>query len=122
MSKSAASRHFVGVIGCALGVGLFLSFMTLERAPLYAVLKAIGASSRQLFVVLIVQVVMITVVAVLAAAAITWGLTFIPFELPTLIRPERLVETMVALSVTAIIGSTLSLRKVVRVDPADAIG
>jgi hypothetical protein len=103
-------------------VGLFLSFMTLERAPLYAVLKAIGASSRQLFVVLIVQVMMITVVAVLAAAAITWGLTFIPFELPTLIRPERLIETMVALSTTAIIGSTLSLRKVVRVDPADAIG
>ena len=103
-------------------VGLFLSFMTLERAPLYAVLKAIGASSRQLFVVLIIQVVLITVVAVLAAAAVTWGLTQIPFELPTQMRPARLIETMVALSATAVVGSTLSLRRVVRVDPADAIG
>jgi hypothetical protein len=103
-------------------VGLFLSFMTLERAPLYAVLKAIGASSRQLFVVLIVQVVMITLIAVAAAAAVTWGLTQIPFELPTLMRPERLVETTAALTATAVIGSTLSLRRVVRVDPADAIG
>jgi putative ABC transport system permease protein len=103
-------------------VGLFLSFMTLERAPLYAVLKAIGASSRQLFVVLIVQVVMITLIAVLAAAGVTWALTRIPFELPTLMRPERLVETLLALTATAVVGSTLSLRRVVRVDPADAIG
>jgi putative ABC transport system permease protein len=103
-------------------VGLFLSFMTLERAPLYAVLKAIGASSRQLFVALIVQVMLITIVAVLAAAAVTWGLTQIPFELPTVMRPERLAETLAALSATAVVGSTLSLRKVVRVDPADAIG
>lgn len=103
-------------------VGLFLSFMTLERAPLYAVLKAIGASSRQLFVVLILQVVIITVVAVLAAAGVTWALTQIPFELPTLMRPERLVETLAALTLTAVVGSTLSLRRVVRVDPADAIG
>jgi putative ABC transport system permease protein len=103
-------------------VGLFLSFMTLERAPLYAVLKAIGASSRQLFVALIVQVMLITIVAVLAAAAVTWGLTQIPFQLPTVMRPERLAETLAALSATAVVGSTLSLRKVVRVDPADAIG
>jgi len=103
-------------------VGLFLSFMTLERAPLYAVLKAIGASSRQLFIVLILQVVIITVVAVLAAAGATWGLTQIPFELPTTMRPERLVETLLALTLTAVIGSALSLRRVVRVDPADAIG
>jgi putative ABC transport system permease protein len=103
-------------------VGLFLSFMTLERAPLYAVLKAIGASSRQLFVVLILQVVIITVVAVLAAAGVTWALTQIPFELPTTMRPERLVETLLALTTTAVVGSALSLRRVVRVDPADAIG
>jgi putative ABC transport system permease protein len=103
-------------------VGLFLSFMTLERAPLYAVLKAVGASSRQLFVVLMVQVLMITIVAVTAAAGVTYLLTLIPFELPTTMRPERLIETLVALSLTAVIGSTLSLRKVVRVDPADAIG
>jgi hypothetical protein len=103
-------------------VGLFLSFMTLERAPLYAVLKAIGASSRQLFIVLILQIVIITVVAVLAAAGVTWALTQIPFELPTTMRPERLVQTLLALTITAVVGSTLSLRRVMRVDPADAIG
>jgi hypothetical protein len=37
-------------------------------------------------------------------------------------RPERLVETLLALTATAVVGSTLSLRRVIRVDPADAIG
>lgn len=110
-------------LGVALVVvGLFLSFVTLERAPLYAVLKAVGASSRQLFLGMMAQVVLITVVAVLAAAAVTWGLTRLPLELPTTMRLARLVETMVALGVTAVVGSALSLRRVVRIDPADAIG
>jgi putative ABC transport system permease protein len=103
-------------------VGLFLSFVTLERAPLYAVLKAVGASSRQLFVGMVAQVLLITVVAVLAAALVTWGLTQIPFELPTVMRLARVVETLVALGATAVAGSALSLRRVVAIDPADAIG
>jgi putative ABC transport system permease protein len=103
-------------------VGLFLSFVTLERAPLYAVLKAVGASSRQLFVGMVAQVLLIAVVAVLAAALVTWGLTQIPFELPTVMRLARVVETLVALGATAVAGSALSLRRVVAIDPADAIG
>jgi putative ABC transport system permease protein len=103
-------------------VGLFLSFVTLERAPLYAVLKAVGASSRQLFVGLIIQVLTITDLAVLTAAAITWGLTRLPVELPAELRWDRVVETTVALRTAAVVGSVLSLRRVARVDPADAIG
>lgn len=103
-------------------VGLFLSFVTLERAPLYSVLKAVGASSRQLFVGLVWQVVTVTDLAVLAAAGITWALTRLPVELPAELRWDRVVETTIALRVAAVVGSVLSLRRVVRVDPADAIG
>jgi predicted lysophospholipase L1 biosynthesis ABC-type transport system permease subunit len=103
-------------------VALFLSFMTLERAPLYAAMKAIGASSRQLYVALVAQVLLITAAAVTSAALITFALTRIPADMPTVMKPGRVFETTTALAVTAVVGSGLSLRRVVNVDPADAIG
>ncbi|HEY8547501.1 MAG TPA: ABC transporter permease [Acidimicrobiales bacterium] len=103
-------------------VGLFLSFVTLERAPLYAVMKALGASSGQIFFGMVAQVLFITDLALYAAALLTWGLTNLPIELPTEMRMARFIETAVALRVAAVVGSALSLRRVVRVDPADAIG
>jgi putative ABC transport system permease protein len=110
-------------LGVALVVvGLFLSFLTLERTPLYAVLKAVGASSRQLFLGVVGQAMIITVVAVLAAVLLTMGLNRVPLGLPTVLRFERVVETATTLGVTAVLGSIVSLRRVVRIDPASAIG
>jgi putative ABC transport system permease protein len=103
-------------------VALFLSFMTLERAPLYAAMKAIGASSKQLYLALVVQVLLITAAAVTTAALITFALTRLPSDMPTIMQPGRVIETTIALALTAVIGSGLSLRRVVNVDPADAIG
>jgi putative ABC transport system permease protein len=137
LTRAAAVRAMPGVAeqestfgyirGVTLGVafvvvGLFLSFVTLERAGLYAVLKAVGASSRQLYFGVVAQVLLITITAVLLATVATWGLTHIPLELPTTMRMARLVETLVTLGSTALIGSTLALRRVVRIDPASAIG
>jgi putative ABC transport system permease protein len=137
LTRAAAVRAMPGVaeqeatfgyirtvtLGVALVVvGLFLSFVTLERAGLYAVLKAVGASSRQLYGGVIVQVLLMTAVAVTSAAAATWALTRLPLELPSVMQVSRLVETLVALGGTALVGSGLALRRVVRVDPAEAIG
>jgi putative ABC transport system permease protein len=125
MSQQSTTFGYIRLVtlGVALVVvGLFLSFVTLERTPLYAVLKALGMSSRQLFTGVVVQVLLVTISAAVVAAVATWGLTHVPLELPTTMRPIRLVETVVALGVTSVVGSVLSLRRVVRVDPASAIG
>jgi putative ABC transport system permease protein len=137
MTRSAAVRAMPGVkqqestfgyirivtlVVALVVVGLFLSFVTLERAPLYAVMKALGASSRQIFLGMVAQVVFITDLALYAAALVTWGLTSLPLDLPTEMRMARFIETAVALRCAAVVGSALSLRRVVRVDPADAIG
>lgn len=125
MSQQATTFGYIRAVtlGVALVVvGLFLSFVTLERTPLYAVLKALGMSSRQLFTGVVVQVLLVTFTAAIVALAATWGLTHVPLELPTTMRPVRFVETLVALGVTSVVGSVLSLRRVVRVDPASAIG
>lgn len=103
-------------------VGLFLSFLTLERAPLYAAMKAIGASSSQLSFGMVMQVLWITDVALYAAILATWLLTKLPIELPTELRMARIMETGFALRTAALVGASLSLRRVMRIDPADAIG
>lgn len=125
MSQQSTTFSYIRLVtlGVALVVvGLFLSFVTLERTPLYAVLKALGMSSRQLFTGVVVQVLLVTMTAAVVALVATWGLTHVPLELPTTMRPVRFVETVVALGVTSVVGSVLSLRRVVRVDPASAIG
>lgn len=104
-------------------VGLFLSFVTLERTSLYAVLKAIGASSRQLFSGVLAQVLVVALVAVAISVGLTLLLSMaIPIGLPTTLRVGRVIETALGLAFTAALGSALSLRRVVRIDPASAIG
>jgi putative ABC transport system permease protein len=103
-------------------VALFLSFMTLERAPLYAAMKAIGASSRQLFGAVVIQVVTITAIAITGAAVMTYSLTRLPSRMPTVMLPNRLIETTFALGITALLGACLSLRRVISVDAKDALG
>jgi putative ABC transport system permease protein len=104
-------------------VALFLSFVTLERMPLYAVLKAVGASSRQLFTGVVAQVLAMSFAAVSMAVIVTFIFTSaVQLAIPNVMRPSRIVETMIGLSFMAALGSCLSLRRVVGVDPASAIG
>ncbi len=56
---------FNGIIGttfavAVLVVALFFALLTLERIPLYGVLKAMGSSSRQLFSGVVAQALVIT--------------------------------------------------------------
>ena len=104
-------------------VALFFALLTLERVALYGMLKAIGASSRQLFLGVVLQAVVIatvafaiggTLVALLSAAA--------PAQLPLQIQSSRVVASYLILTICAAVGSLLSLRRVSRIDPAQAVG
>jgi len=55
--------------------------------------------------------------------AITLGLAaVIPDAIPLDLEIRRAVITIVGLVVTALIGSAISFRRVVRIDPATAVG
>ena len=104
-------------------VGLFFSLLTLERLGLYGVLKAIGASSGRLFVGVVVQAVVVSTVAFVAGSLLAIGAAAaLPASLPLQLEPSRFVFTFVALLVASVLGSAISLRRVLRVDPASAIG
>lgn len=104
-------------------VGLFFSLLTLERIGLYGVLKAIGASSKRLFAGVTLQAVIVTVIGFLVGGAAAVLLTFVvPAAIPLQLTTGRFVFTFVALLIAAVLGSLISLRRVVRIDPAAAIG
>ncbi|HEY5155845.1 MAG TPA: ABC transporter permease [Acidimicrobiales bacterium] len=107
----------------ALVVALFFALLTLERIGMYAVFKAIGASSRQIFTQVISQAVVIAVISFAVGALLAVGASLgIPPQVPLQLTAGRAVEVVVGLIVMSAVGSALSLRRVVRVDPASAIG
>jgi putative ABC transport system permease protein len=84
----------VTVVIALVVIALFFALLTVERTALYGVLKAIGARST----------------------------TIPPGSIPLFISPGRIVTSIVLLLVAAVIGSAFSLRRVLRVDPASALG
>jgi putative ABC transport system permease protein len=119
---------FTSIIGTTFAVAgivvaLFFALLTIERVGLLGVLKAIGASSRTLAAGLTAQAVLIAAGALLVGSALALGLAqVIPDAVPFQLSTGRLVFTAVGLVVTALIGSALSFRRIVRIDPASAVG
>jgi putative ABC transport system permease protein len=105
-------------------VALFFALITVERLALYGILAAIGASGPTLFAGVVVQAVVVTLVAAAtgAAAAVTLDLVLPPGALPFAVTSGRLLASGCLLLLAAILGSAFSLRRVLRIDPASAIG
>ena len=124
--QTATFNQIIGVtIAIALVViGLFFALLTVERTSLYGVLKALGAKSSTIFAGLVAQAVVVTAIAAVVAGALVVLLDVVlpPGSIPLLITPGRIILSTVLLLVAAVLGCSFSLRRVLRVDPASAIG
>ncbi len=122
------SSTFQGIISVTfiivlLVVALFFALITLERVGLYAVFKALGARTGELLLGLSAQAVVISLVAIAVGFAISAAfIAFLPPELPLRVEPVRLGQIAVGTVVTALIGSLFTARRILRIDPAEAIG
>ena len=114
----------VTVVIALVVVALFFALITVERTGLYGVLKAIGARSGTIFLGLVTQAVVVTLVAAVIAggAVVVLDLLIPPGSIPLYISPGRIVTSIVLMLVAAIVGSAFSLRRVLRIDPASALG
>jgi putative ABC transport system permease protein len=69
------------------------------------------------------QTVAVTVVAFVVGGVVALGLDrLIPPEVPLVVTPGRAVFVAVGIFVAAVIGGAVSLRRIIRIDPASAIG
>jgi putative ABC transport system permease protein len=105
-------------------VALFFALITIERLGLYGILKALGASSSSLFLGVVTQAVTVTLVAALVGVVGSMLLeAVIPVgSIPFVVTPGRLAASTLLMLVASLIGSAFSLRRVLGVDPASAIG
>ena len=122
------SATFTAVIGvtvfvAGLVIALFFALLTLERLGLYAVLKAVGGSSRTLIAGVVVQSVVVAAGAFVLGGLLTVGLLqVVPDGIPLQLEPSRALSTLASITVAAVVGALVSLRRIVRIDPASAIG
>ncbi len=106
-----------------LVVALFFALLTLERVGLYSVLKAFGTPSRTLVAGVAVQALAVAVISFGFGALFTWLLSLgIPPGVPVQFTIGRGITTFVGITVTAVLGGLISLRRIISVDPASAIG
>ena len=107
----------------ALVSGLFFALLVVERLPLYATLKAVGAHSRQLLGGVVAQAVLVALVAIAIGGVLTVVLSLgIPPSVPIRLEPGRAVTTATLLVAASALGAAVSLRRITKIDPATAIG
>lgn len=122
------ARTFEGIIGVTfvvalLVVALFFALLTLERVRLYAVLKALGTRSRDLVAGLAMQAVAVAAGALVVGGGLAVAfVSLLPADLPVQLEASRGLQLAAGTLVTALAGALLTLRRVLRVDPARAIG
>ena len=114
----------VTVVIAIVVVALFFALLIVERTALYGVLKAMGARSSTLFGGVVLQAVVVTAIASAIGAAVALGVaSIIPAGgIPFQISAARILSSVGYLLVAAFIGCAFSLRRVLRIDPASAIG
>lgn len=114
---------YVTLFVSGLVVALFFALLTLERIGIFAVLKAIGASSRQLVVGLATQALVVSAAAFAIGLAVTFVFSLaIPPQVPLQLTVSRAAFVAVGVLLMSLIGGAISLRRIVKVDPASVIG
>jgi putative ABC transport system permease protein len=114
----------VTVVIAVVVVALFFALLTVERVGLYGVLKAVGASSRTLFAGVLLQALVVGLIAsaVGIAASLALDAVIPPGSIPFVAGPSRLGTSAAIVLLASAAGCAFSLRRVLRVDPAAAIG
>ena len=114
----------VTVVIALVVVALFFALITVERTALYGVLKAVGASSRTLFAGVLLQALVVTMIAsaIGVAASLALDAAIPAGSIPFTATPARLLSSVAYLLIAALVGCAFSLRRVLNVDPASAIG
>lgn len=108
------------VVGLLLSASVFYQF-TLENLRQFATLKALGASAWLLSCMVLLQAVVVGFIGygmgVGMAGAFTLVTKYSESELAAILPWELLVISLVAMLLTVMLGSVLSLRRVITVSP-----
>ncbi len=122
VSQSFAIILFLAFLVVTLVTGFFFLILTVQKASALALLRAIGASGGSLVRALLIQVVLVVVggiivgTALVALASLGSSPTF-----PISIESRTVLGSGTLVLVLALLSSLVAVRRVLRVDPVDAV-
>lgn len=123
MILAVAGIQVVSIVIGALLVGVFFYITTLHKTPQLAAIKAIGASNARLYRDLIVQITVLVAIATVLGTALALALgSAMPPMMAFDPDPGRWAIAVLAIFGTAYLGSLFSLRSILKIDPATALG
>jgi putative ABC transport system permease protein len=114
------TRWLMWLVAAAI-VASMLYVSALERKRDFAVLKALGSSSRALFLSLVLEAVVVTLLAAVLAEVLASLLTPAFAQPVDITTDARLVLPVIAV-VVGVVASITALRRVTGADPAAAFG
>ena len=104
-------------------IAVFLYILTMQKMHNYAVMRAQGISSSTLVKATVSQAIILVLAGlIIALAAMFVTVKVLPAAVPVSFTPEIILTGTVGLLLTAIIGSLIPIRSILKVDPAQAIG
>lgn len=114
----------VTVMVAVIVIAMFFALITLERTALYGVLKAIGMGTGRIFGGVLAQAFAVALGAALIGIGVGALLSVVvpAGDFPFVLTPGRIGSSLLFLTLAAAIGSSLTLRRILRVDPASSIG
>ena len=107
----------------AIVLSAFFYVITIQKSSQLGILKAIGTKNSELVKAILVQVMLITLIGVVLSVGIMFALNnVIPVSMPFYLNPGLMMIVSGLFLVVAFLGAILSLVRIVKIDPLDAIG
>ncbi len=107
----------------AIVLSAFFYVITIQKSSQLGILKAIGTKTGALVKTIMIQVVFITLIGVVLAVGVMFALnTMIPVSMPFYLNTSLMVIVSGLFLAVAFLGAILSLVRIVKIDPLDAIG
>lgn len=107
----------------AFVISVFFYVLTLQKVHQFGVMKAIGASSGFLAKTIVSQVTIVALLGILTGVGLTYLTAIIfPEGMPFLLDPAIVFTYAFVLLVVAVLSSLVSVRKIAKIDPLQAMG
>ncbi|MDH6372680.1 cell division protein FtsX [Paenibacillus sp. VTT E-133280] len=107
----------------AFVLGVFFYVITMQKSNQFGIMKAIGASNKFLGKAIISQVFIISLTSIVIGILLTYGTAAImPKGMPFKLETNLVVIYSLILLIIAVLSSMVSVRKITKIDPLQALG